>query len=158
MFGCNTLDPTRILGYITINQLLIKMIITTENTFSRQSLTKIEQNINSMIENRSIQSPPLSISTKINNNKTKLFPLLELPNDVISATALFLNEKDIFNFERCCRLFYQLIDNSSYLNKCNNYKTFEITNEMVDQIISSKYNYGFHKCGRFFQIGKKCCI
>ena len=44
-----------------------------------------------------------------NHNKTTkqsvLFPLFRLPNDLIEATSLFLNEKDIFQFEQCCRYF-----------------------------------------------------
>ena len=59
------------------------------------------------------------------------FPLLHLPTDLIRKTSFYLNEKDIVKFETCCRSFYQMINNSLYLNQSNNFKTFELTNNRL---------------------------
>ena len=62
--------------------------------------------------------------------------------DIIKNTSLFLNEKEIISFEKCCRLFYQMINNLSYLKQSNNFKTFTIdTLERLDQMIESKYSF-----------------
>ena len=65
------------------------------------------------------------------------FPLLRLPIDLIAQTSLYLNEKDIFQFE-CCRLFYQMINNTSYLNTSKNFKTFTIEDKTLDQMSQRK--------------------
>ena len=75
------------------------------------------------------------------NHENILFPLFRLPIDIIKNTSLFLNENDIFSFEKCCRLFYQMINNLSYLKKTKNFKTFELDNKRFDQIIESKYSF-----------------
>ena len=62
------------------------------------------------------------------------FPLLQLPHDVIRTTSFFLNEENIINFERCCRLFYQMINDACYLNQTNNFKTFILDDKKLDEI------------------------
>ena len=60
--------------------------------------------------------------------------LLRLPIDLITKTAAFLNEKDVYNFEQGCHLFYQIINNSSYLKQSNNFKTLNLTFKRLDQM------------------------
>ena len=88
--------------------------------------------------------PTVLISKYHKDTRTKkkiLFPLLRLPIDIIKNTSLFLNEEDIFSFEQCCCLFYQMINNLSYLKQSNNFKTFTLDDTRFDQIIESKYSF-----------------
>ena len=45
------------------------------------------------------------------------------------------------NFGKCCKLFYQIVNNSSYLNQCSTFKTFILTPERLDQMTQSKYSF-----------------
>ena len=74
-----------------------------------------------------------------------IFPLQRVPIDLIATASLYLNEKDIFNFEQCCRLFYNVINNTSYLSKCNNLKTFSISDKRLTQTTCSKSKCCFFK-------------
>ena len=38
-------------------------------------------------------------------------------------------------------LFYKILNNTSYLNKCNNFKQFRITKERLDQMKQDKYSF-----------------
>ena len=87
------------------------------------------------------ESSPRNDTTQNNANDNILFPLLRLPIDLITKTSFFLNENDIFQFQQCCRLFYKMINNTSYLHKSNNFKTFQITDKRLDQMAQSKYNF-----------------
>ena len=82
-----------------------------------------------------------------------------LHQDLIMAISLFLNEKDIFNFEQCCRIFYQTVNCSSYLIQCKNYKTIEITREKLDIMSSCDhdvdekyYKYGYYKYSKALKL------
>ena len=139
-------------GCDTINQLLMKIIMKMDNICTIQSLCSLQKSIQQSItiQNESKQQQKPSISAQSQNTDIQLFPLPRLPVDIITQTSLFLNEEDIFNFERCCRLFYKMINNSSYLNKCNNFKEFQIRNETIDDIYTTvsnmnNINNGFFK-------------
>ena len=80
-------------------------------------------------------------TTTIANCNIVEFPLCRLPVDIIKNTSLFLNEKDVFQFEKCCRLFYQMINNSGYLKQTNNFKTFEITDDLLCKMANPKYSF-----------------
>ena len=67
--------------------------------------------------------------------------LIQLPIDLILKLSLYLNEKDIFKFEKCCRIFYQIINNLSYLIQSNTFKTFTVTPKRLDQMIQSQYSF-----------------
>lgn len=57
--------------------------------------------------------------------KPLIFPLLKLPVDLIIHTSLFLNDKTIIVFERCCRCLYQLTNNTLFISK-SNFKTLSV--------------------------------
>lgn len=73
----------------------------------------------------------------------KAFPLGDLPIDIIGEqVALYLNKRDIFNFEQSCRAFYVLTNDLAFL-ETSNYKKFLITNKVLDQLSDGKNC--FHK-------------
>ena len=82
------------------------------------------------------------------------FPLLRLPVDLIKKTSFYLNEKDIFQFECCCRLFYQMINDTSYLNLSNNFKSFNITKKRLTQM--SERQHSFYKYSKTKSFGVYC--
>ena len=112
-------------------------IIQFENEIKRKTLS----NQNYYHSNFSLQS--FQDESKISKHVEweLLFPLHRLPIDLISKTSLYLNEKDILSFECCCRSFYQMINNTSYLNLSNNFKKFTIFNETLDNMSQRKYSF-----------------
>ena len=72
--------------------------------------------------------------------------IVKLPVDIIQNVSLYINEKDIFIFERCCRLFYQIINNSSYLRQCNDFKEFRLTDKRLDEMITNESKYSYSYC------------
>ena len=145
----------------TMNQLLIKIIMKMNDTFTINNTINLKKEIDSVLiakkpanekkgESKSnnkrctTQQPQktttLDRKTTQNNNT---FELLRLPIDMIATTSLFLNENDIINFEQCCRLFYTMINNSCYLNKTNNFKTFQVTAMRLIQM--SDFKHSFYK-------------
>ena len=134
-------------GYKNLNQLLLKMVIKITQNMTVESIERINNRIKQMsqMDNFTLQlgysgAAFTHKSTSINDDKT-VFPLLRLPIDIIKNASLFLNEKDIFKFEKCCRSFYQMINNLSYLKQTNNFKRFEINNKRWKQIIDPKYSF-----------------
>ena len=115
---------------------MIKMIIQLPDSTRIDSLVKIENSIKDIITPSDCNNEKISK----NNENSKL---LRLPLDLICKTSLFLNEKDIFNFEECCRLFYKIINNSSYLNQSNTFKQLRLTSERLDQM--TQYHNSFYK-------------
>ena len=131
------------LGWITLRTMINQIIAQFTNTraLTNESLIKIEKTIKDTYSSHSTNN---KISTINNNNITRhnvLFPLSRLPNDLIFKTSLFLNEKDIFQFEQCCRLFYKMINNTSYLMQCDNFKQFIITKKRLCQMRQERYSF-----------------
>ena len=132
--------------YKDLNQFLIRIAMATTNKMNVESLQHITNEIKQISCNTEyiqVQGPVDNNNDKSKNsdheNTTNIFPLFRLPVDIIKNTSLFLNEKDIFKFEKCCRLFYQMINNVSYLKQTKNFKMFTINNKRWDQIVESKY-------------------
>ena len=122
-------------GCKNLNELLIKMILQWEVNTTTQSFKAMENIIKFMIvDNRK----------KVTNSHNSS-NLLQLPSDLICKTSLYLNENDIFNFEKCCRLFYQMINKSSYLNQSNNFKTFIINPDKLSPTTMCKHSCSFFK-------------
>ena len=96
-------------------------------TWTTKSLAKIEKEIEKKLAISGVSK--VSCDTTTHRNDKILFPLFALPTDLIISTSFFLNEKDIFHFEQCCRLFYQIVNNLSYLDQSNNFKTFLLTSK-----------------------------
>ena len=125
------------LGVSKLNTMVNQLIIQVQSTqrLTNQSLTKIEKTIkdkycqpssNNVV---SVCVTQQKTKTPAANNCNIVFPLLRLPDDLILNTSLFLNEKDIFQFEQCCSVFYKMINYTSYLAKCNNFKEFTMKSD-----------------------------
>ena len=80
-----------------------------------------------------------------NNEKQKksqnISKLLQLPIDLICKTSLYLDTETIFRFETCCILFYQIINNSTYLNQSNTFKFFSISDKELEAMTQAKYRF-----------------
>ena len=129
------------LGHDTLNTMVNKIIMQLTQNLSNESLIKIEKTIKDKYSQHFTQN---TLPTTKKNNvsaDTVLFPLLRLPNDLILKTSLFLHEKDIFPFEQCCRLFYKMINNTSYLTQCNNFKEFFLTKKRLNEMRQDKYSF-----------------
>ena len=83
---------------------------------------------------------PKKVKKKEKTEK-QLFPLLRLPIDIITNISFYFKENDIFVFEQCCRLFYTMINNTSYLKQSNNFKTFKVNNDRLEQMIQSRCSF-----------------
>ena len=145
------------LGCDNLNMLLRKIILRCTSKTTTDSLIKIEnviKDIVSTVNDSANNDQYINIkgnfdddkaSKYINSKKSKKIQknntLLRLPIDLISTTSLHLNEKDIFSFEKCCRLFYHIINNSSYVNQSNTFKTFDLTKEQLDKMAQAQYNF-----------------
>ena len=135
--------------YQHLNQFLIKIILKMTEKMNVESLQHINNEMKQIISNnkyvRSQQQSERNNDNKFKNGKKSgenvVFPLIQLPIDLISKTSLFLNETDIFNFEQCCRLFYRMINNLSYLKQSNNFKQFTLNDKRLDQMCQAKYSF-----------------
>ena len=122
-------------GCKNLNELLIKMILQWADNTTAQSFKAMQNIINFMIVDNHKK-----LTSSHNNSK-----LLQLPIDLISKTSLYLNENDIFNFEKCCRVFYQTISKSLYVNQSNNFKTLIIKPDKLSQTTNCKHSCSFYK-------------
>ena len=131
---------------------IVNIIIQCALSLSNKSLINIENTIKdkycARFTNRAVSASKRNNDTTVPSNV--LFSLHELPNDLILTTSLFLNEKDIFQFEQCCRLFYKMINHTSYLSQCNNFKHFVITKNRLNQM--KDWTYSFFKYSKANQL------
>ena len=148
-----------VMGLNNLNQFIIKMFMNISNNFTIDNLIKLDNQFSSLkLSNNNNQSKSKQTSNQTymskNLDKTIPFPLLRLPIDLISKTSLFLSEQDIFNYEQCCRLFYKMINNTSYLNQSNVFKQLQITDEKLDDMGQS--NYSFFKYSKAHKLEFNC--
>ena len=136
------------LGHITLNKTIIHILLqcAKNECLTNNSLIAMENKIKEKYhQHQQGQNKTIStINCKDNNNhetRDLIFPLLRLPVDLITTAPSFLNEKDIFKFEQCCRLFYKMINNTSYLNKCSNFKKFNITKKRLNEMKQSDCSF-----------------
>ena len=140
---------SNILGNGTLNDFLISIITTKHclvqsNSQLQDFNTKLNQlSLNSeyIQQSRSCKSNKNTAERSKNEEEQESFPLLRLPVDLVTKTSLYLNEADIFKFEQCCRLFYTMINNTSYLKQSNNFKTFIIDNARSRQLTKPEYSF-----------------
>ena len=128
-----------------LNTCLIKIIMRSSKHYTLETFTRIENKMRHILEQQELNIRNNNDDNTTDNIKNNiiLFPLLRLPHDLIAKTSLYLNEKDIFQFEQCCRLFYKMINNSIYLKQSNNFKTFIITNDTLNKM--GKFENSFFK-------------
>ena len=154
--GCN--DVIRllqnVLGLDDLNQFVTKIFMDCSNNWTIDQIMQFENEMKQTLNNHMHHenynpSQPHSRKDDPSMNNEVQFPLLRLPIDLITKTSFYLNENDIFKFERCCRLFYKMINNSSYLSLSNNFKTFIIKDETLDEMRQrqcSFFKYSKTKC------------
>ena len=126
-----------VLGLDDLNQFVTKMFMDYSNNWTMDQIIQFENKIQPTLSNSQLHDNK-SIT---NINKDVQFHLLRLPTDLIKKTSLYLNERDIFKFERCCRSFYQMINNTSYLYLSNNFKTFTIKNKTLEQMSQTQHSF-----------------
>ena len=137
-----------VMGLDQITQATTKMFMNYSNNWTVDQMIQFENETKQILSNHSQnckyhdpQSHNCKSKSNTNMNNILEFPLLRLPIDLITKTSFYLNEKDIFQFECCCRLFYQMINNTSYLNLSNCFKTFKITNKTLNQMSQKQHNF-----------------
>ena len=81
-------------------------------------------------------------------NVLPIFPLLELPYDIVPLVLYFVSQKDIFSIERCNRILYQIINNKSFISKHNGFKHLTLTNNNL-KLISPISNTNKNGCDLF---------
>ena len=124
----------------TINQFVSGLAIQITETMSYNSLKNLNNSIKQIISNNNFTKKESDHDQSTHDRDTIAeCSLFRLPIDIIANTSLFLNKSDIYSFEQCCRLFYQMINNSSYLKQTNNFKTFTIDNKRLNQSVKSMY-------------------
>ena len=143
----------RPLGYQNLNQFLIAIIMKLVNNTTSDNFTHIENIVREIIatttstsNNSENKNNAIKCKTKKEEQRKSKLQLLNLPIDIINKSATFLNETEVFNLDICCKLFYQIINNSSYLKQSNNFKIFTITPETMNQMLNTKtsfYKYSF---------------
>ena len=136
------------LGFENLNSLLIKVLMKWCDTITIDSMIKMENIIRDTIKMHNSKASNDCEKEKDNKSrlKRKRGKLLRMPTDLIIKTSIFLNETDIFNFEQCCRLFYQITNNLPYLNQSNNFKIFDLTQNRLSQMAKTQEKkYDFFK-------------
>ena len=153
--GC--FEAVRVLRHVadcaTWNDCLKKIITATTRTMKIEALSKLDTQIqqistdvnfiNHQVNRNYNETKVQPNCNDVSSNEQFIFPLFRLPIDLIQNTSLFLHEHDIFNFEQCCRLFYQMINNSTYLKQTNNFKSFILDGNRLNQL--ANYKISFYK-------------
>ena len=133
------------LGCDNLNALLTKIILTLCETTTSDTLINITNTIKRIMinlnNNKTNNVEQHNNKNHKTNNTKKHSTLNRLPFDLIAKTSLFLNDKDVYNFEQCCRLFYQVINNLSFANQSNAFKTFNLTPTKLDHMTNSKCSF-----------------
>ena len=141
--GCISVRPIyHELGYSSLNTLLLNMILHLTDNVPNDSLIKMKNIMNDIITAKSIHN------NNYNNENDKqiiqaqhVSKLLRLPIDLISNLSLFLKEKDIFNFGKCCKIFYHIVNNSSFINQSKTFKTFRLTSQRLGEMTQAKRSF-----------------
>ena len=131
-------------GYHDLNCFVTKLVMQLSETTDIELIEAMDNTMKEMISNDDYTNSKKHCSNdsgNSNTSKTMIFPLSRLPKDIIHNTSLYLNEKDIFIFEKCCRLFYTMINNLSYLKQSNNFKTLILNDKKFNQIINPQYSF-----------------
>ena len=146
---------------IKLHQLTTKMFMDCSNNWTSDQIIEFENKIKQTLsyengnhchsQSTSQQNNYKSIKLA-NTNKDIQFPLFRLPIDLITHSSFYLNEKDILNFEQCCRLFYQMINNTSYLKLSNNFKRFIINCKTLDQMSQRKYSFFKYSKAKYLKL------
>ena len=79
-----------------------------------------------------------------NKLSNSVFPLMKLPIQMLKSICYFIKRNDILIFEQTCRVFYQLINNISFLKTYNGFKKLIITKENLMKI--AKGNCACNNC------------
>ena len=148
--GC--LQVIRLLqNHQCLNQVLLQVVLKITDNMNVESLQDMNNQMKQIAcNNKYVQKSPdnklknFADCTSVNTNQpceNIIFPLSRLPVDIIKSTSLFLNEQDIFNFEQCCRVFYQMINNLAYLKQSNNFREFILDDKKLNQIAEPKYTF-----------------
>ena len=146
--GC--LEVIRLLGdaqnestYKHLNQQhVVSLAMQTTKRMSVELLKPLDNTIKDMIGDRNYTTTKKRKSIDNNESTTiSTFPFMRLPKDIIRKLSFYLNEKDIFIFEKCCRLFYQMINNLSYLKQSNNFKMLRVDYKRLNQMAQSKHSF-----------------
>ena len=131
-------------GCQDLNCFVTTVIMQMTQTMDVEWLTQMDNTVKEMISNDNYTKSKKLCSNdvaKSNTSETIIFPLLQLPRDILHNTSLYLNEKDIFIFEKCCRLFYKMINKLSYLKQSNNFKTMILNDKKFHQITNPQYSF-----------------
>ena len=135
------------LGCGSLNHLLIKILMDSSELLTNDALINIVNKTKCMNMNNKIRKSNKTRKTIINNNNNNnTFPLLRLPNDIITSSLLYLNQNLLMRLERCNRMLYKMINNSTFLKKCRNFKKFRLTDKILDQIVVERidcYKFSF---------------
>ena len=137
------------LGCTSVNHVLIKMLVHSQDLFSDDGLKNMANKTNLSIVNNNNNRKTNNYNKNVSNNnttinhdgnpnppnppKTNHFPLLKLPKDIICKIGLILNVKDLLCFDSCNRTLYKMVNNESFLKKCRNFKKFRISDAMMDE-------------------------
>ena len=134
-------------GNLELKDVLRKLVMKETKTMKVETLAQLDNELMKIARDSKYTMKHHKISNNTTSTKSQtpydniIFPLFRLPVDIIKNTSLFLNETDIFSFEKCCRLFYKMINNSIYLEKSKNFKTFMIDKTRLNQMSQSTYSF-----------------
>ena len=155
-------------GCHTMNHLVKQIMMNITKTMNVELLQEMDNKVQKMVGNEKYNinnsmdhhTDDDAITIGFSNNKiykkTTIFPLFRLPKDIIHNTSLYLDEKDVFNFEICCRSFYKMINNLLYLKQSNNFKTFTLNDKRLNQICQASHS--FYKYSQASELVITCCI
>ena len=74
------------------------------------------------------------------NGKNNLFfPFLDVPRDIQSNIACWLDECDVLLFEQCCRTTYLIINHVVFLRNYNGFKYLELNSHVIQLLSDNKW-------------------
>ena len=127
-------------GFENINtcQCLIKILFNHSNNHlsSYDVLVKVHNYIKKLpkqIRNNHITSVSPQSQSQSQCNPI-LFPLMDLPFDLIQSILYYLNENDIKSIDPCCKILYKMINNRNFLSSYNQFKRLMIDEHILSNL------------------------
>ena len=92
-------------------------------------------NICLSMEQTCINDKTFKSSSQSYRSRSILFPLMQLPRDLIGSVAYYLNKHEIQAFELCCRRFYTIVNASSFVHQHAEFQELTIDCNILYKIV-----------------------
>lgn len=113
-------------------EFLIKVLMCSDTLFTNKALKNMTH------DKPPLSPPPRSKHTKGKYFHQRVFPFLKMPQSIQQSVAMFMDEKSLLKFEKCCRSTYTLVNTASFLRQSPNFKSFKLGMTNLNAILRDK--------------------